>query len=150
MTALHPLANSVEHPAPLRHLAPRWLVLAGLFAAPAGWWLQLVISYGLDGDQCSADAATGAVSFGPKAALLAIVGIFAVATCVFGFWAAHRIWRLTRKEGPGDHHAALSAGVGRTRFLGLSGMAAACFFIIGSLFALLVPFLESPCAIPFF
>jgi len=150
MTALHPLANSVEHPAPLRHLASAWLVLAGLFAAPTAWVLQLLISYGLDGDVCSADPAAGPVPFGPKAVLLAVIGILAVATCIFGFWAAQRVWRLTREEKPGDHHDGLTAGAGRTRFLGLSGMIAAAIFIIGSVFALLVPFLESPCVVPFY
>jgi hypothetical protein len=150
MTALHPLAHGVEHPAPLRHLAPAWLVLAGLFAAPVAWSLQLLVSYGLDGDACNADPAAGPVPFGLKAVLLAAIGIIAVATCVFGFWAAWRTWHLTREEKPGDHHHGLTAGAGRTRFLGLSGMVAATIFIIGAVFALLVPFLESPCVVPFY
>ena len=150
MTALHPLARGVQHPSPMRHLAPAWLVLAGLFAAPAAWSLQLLVSYGLDGDACNADPAAGPVPFGPKAVLLAAIGVIAVATCVFGFWAAQRTWRLTSEEKPGDHHHGLTAGTGRTRFLGLSGMVGAAIFFIGAVFALLVPLLEAPCPIPFF
>lgn len=150
MTALHPLAHGVEHPSPMRHLAPAWLVLAGLFAAPAAWSVQLLVSYGLDGDACNAVLAAGPVPFGPKTVLLTVIGIMAVAICVFGFWAAQRTWRLTREEKPGDHHHGLTAGTGRTRFLGLSGMIAAVIFIIGSVFALLVPLLESPCLAPFY
>jgi hypothetical protein len=150
MTALHPLASGVEHPSPLRHAASPWLVISGLFAAPAAWSLQLLVSYGLNGDLCSADPATGPVPFGPKAVLLAAIGIVAVAFCVFGFWAAYRTWRLTREEKPGDHHEGLTAGGGRTRFLGLSGMVAAAIFIIAATFALLVPFLESPCVVHLF
>jgi hypothetical protein len=150
MTALHPLANGVEHPAPLRHLAPPWLVLAGLFAAPAAWALQLLISYGLNGDACSANPAAGPAPFGLNDILLAAIGTIAIATCFFGFWAARRTWQLTRNEKPGGHHEGLTAGAGRTRFLGLSGMIAAAIFIIGTAFALLVPFLESPCVVPFY
>lgn len=149
MTSLHPLARRVAHPAPLRDAAPPWLVIAGLFAAPAAWSLQLLVSYGLDGDSCLASAGAVGAPLGFKALLLAAIGIVALAGCAFGFWSAHRTWRLTRGESAGDHHEGLTAGAGRTRFLGLGGMVAATFFVVGSLFSLLVPFLETPCLVPF-
>ncbi len=149
MTALHALAKGVEHPAPLRQKAPAWLVTVGLFAAPVAWLLQLLVSYGLNGDLCRSGAAIGAQGPVARSVLLAIIGIFAVAICLLGLVSAFRTWRLTRREAPGDHHAALTAGVGRTRFLGLSGMVAGCIFLIATLFALLIPFLISPCAMPF-
>jgi hypothetical protein len=143
MSALHPLAKGVQHPSPLRHRAPVWLVNAGLFAAPAAWLLQLLISYVLNGDRCDAGQ-------GPHALLLAVIGIVAVATTILGLWAAHRTWRLTREEGPGDHHEGLTTGTGRTRFLGLGGIVSSSIFVIGAAFALLVPFLVSPCVVLFF
>jgi hypothetical protein len=149
MTALHPLANGVEHPAPLRHAAKPSLVIAGLFAAPMAWMAQLLISYGLDGDSCRANSGLPIIPPWGSSIWLALIGIIAIAVCGFGFWSAHRTWRLTRGEGAGDHHQGLTAGAGRTRFLGLGGMIAASIFIVGSAFALLVPLLESPCVIPF-
>ena len=149
MTALHALARGVDHPAPMRDRAPPLLVIAGLFAAPVAWAAQLLISYGLEGDACHAGADLQHAPFGPKAAVILVIGVIAVAGCIFALWSALRIWRLTWQEGPGDHHAGLSAGLGRTRFLGLSGLIAGSIFLIGSLFELLVPLLISPCASPF-
>lgn len=149
MTALHPLARRVRHPAPLRRTVSRWLVSAGLFAAPAAWGVQLLVSYLLNGDSCRIAPPLHAVSFGPKSTLLAMIGVVAVASCLLGLWAAHVTWRLTRKEGLGDHHEGLTAGAGRTRFLGLCGIVVSWIFLIGAAFALLVPFLVSPCAVPF-
>jgi len=144
MTALHPLASSIEHPAPLRAAAPPWLLITGLFAAPTGWGLQLLVSYGLEGDICHPSPPLGG-----RTLALALIGIAAVIVCLVGVWSGYRTWRLTRGEAGGDHHDALTAGVGRTRFLGLGGMIAAIIFAVGSMFGLLVPLLESPCAVPF-
>ncbi|RUX76891.1 hypothetical protein EN925_37075 [Mesorhizobium sp. M7A.F.Ca.US.006.04.2.1] len=149
MSALHPLAKGVQHPSPLRHEAPWWLVSVGLIAAPAAWSLQLLVSYVLNGDRCAAGR-LGALPFEPTAMLYAIIGVIAVATSILGLWAAHRTWRLTREEGSGDHHEGLTTGIGRTRFLGLSGIVSSSIFIVGAVFALLVPFLVSPCFALFF
>jgi hypothetical protein len=149
MTALHPLAKGVQHPAPLRRNIPAWSVLAGLFAAPLAWSLQLLVSYGLNGDACSEGgivAHTSTLKFG----VLLSGGILAILLCCAGLLAAFRTWRLTRDEGPGDHHEGLTAGAGRTRFLGLCGMIAGSIFLIASLCELLVPFLVSPCIQPLF
>jgi len=146
MTSLHPLARGVEHPSPLRDEASAWLVLAGLFAAPIAWSIQLLVTYGFNGDAfCAAEAQETPLS--SKGMIIMIIGIVAIAACVFGFWAAHRTWSLTRKEKPGDHHVGLSVGTGRTRFLGLSGIVASVVFLLASIFELLVPFLESPCVL---
>ena len=149
MSELHPLAKGVQHPSPLRHKAPFWLVNTGRFAAPAAWLLQLLISYIFNGDLCASGGA-GASPFEPTTVLLAVIGVVAVATSVLGLCAAHRTWRLTREEGPGDHHEGLTTGSGRTRFLGLSGIVSSSIFVIGASFALLVPFLVSPCFALFF
>lgn len=146
MTALHPLAKRVKHPAPLRDRVSPRMVTFGLFAAPTAWLLQLFISYGLNGDRCGAHVASQAAL---GRALPAVAAGVAAIICVCGLWAARRTWRQTQKEGTGDYHEGLTAGVGRTRFLGLSGLVAGGIFLIATLFALIVPFLSSPCATPF-
>jgi hypothetical protein len=111
--------------------------------------LQLMISYVVIGDRCRVGSALGALGFGPKAIALECVGFGAVVVCVLGLWAAHRTWRLAREEGPGDHHEGLTAGVGRTRFLGLCGIVASSIFVVGAAFEFTVPILVLPCSVPF-
>lgn len=143
MNARHPLSSGVEHPAPQRHNVPAWLVLAGLFGAPLAWLAQLLGSYLLNGDRC----VTGAPPPGAASTvLLASIGVIAVPVALFALWAAWRTWRRTRTEADGDHHHALTVGAGRTRFLGLCGMVASLIFLAATLFELLVPLLQSPCA----
>jgi hypothetical protein len=146
MTALHPLASGVPHPSPHRHNASPWLVLAGLFAAPAAWSAQLLSSYFLNGDTCRTGAAQ---SMGAVSPVVAAIGVAAIIVSILALGAAYRTWRQTREEARGDAHDALSAGAGRTRFLGLCGMIGSSIFLTASVFLLLVPFLEAPCAAPF-
>ena len=145
MTSLHPLANSVAHPSPRRNDVAPWLMLGGLFGAPASWSLQLLLSYMLTGDRCHDVAQPAPTGFSWANASIALLGVLAIAGCVLGLWAAYRTWTRTREEAPGDHHAALSAGRGRSRFLGLCGMTGSVIFLVASALALLVPFFESAC-----
>ncbi|MEO8242926.1 MAG: hypothetical protein ABI832_11460 [bacterium] len=149
MTTLHPLAKSVPHPAPLRHAAPYWLVNAGLFAAPAAWSAQLIASYGLVGDRCGVGLLQSGGPVDHVDITVAAVGVLAVVIGLAGWIAAYRVWQITRNEAPGDQHQALTAGAGRTRFLGLCGMIASTIFVAATLFALLVPYLVTPCSAPF-
>jgi hypothetical protein len=146
MTALHPLARRVNHPAPLRHTAPAWLLIVGLLAAPVAWSLQLLISYGVSGEKCGAYGPLATLPLGSRSMTFAAIGVAAVVACLLGLWAAYVTWRLTREEASGDHHVGLTAGAGRTRFLGLCGIISSATFLVGAAFALLIPFLVSPCA----
>jgi hypothetical protein len=123
-------------------------MLGGLFAAPIAWSLQLLVSYGLTGDRCRTASSPG-LSSGSSAVLQAVIGVIAVVVCALALLSAWRVWRMTREEGPGRHHEALTAGHGRTRFLGLCGIIASLTFLAASVFELIVPFLVSPCALPF-
>jgi hypothetical protein len=149
MSALHPLASRVPHPAPLRHRPPAWLIIVGLFGAPVAWSLQLLVAYVLVGDRCSGSFAGPTADYGFTGWIVAGVGVLAILACVGALLASWRIWRLTREEGPGRHHEALTAGHGRTRFLGLSGIIASLIFLAAAVFELIVPFLVPPCALPF-
>lgn len=148
MRQLHPLAPGIPHPAPLRHLAPTWLVLSALFAAPFAWGLQLLVSYMLIGDQCSATSAPEQSLDGATLLTLGLIGLLAIAVAIGGLATAWRIWRLTCEEGPGRHHETLTAGHGRTRFLGLCGIVGSLTFLAAAIFEFLVPFLATPCALP--
>ena len=77
--------------------------------------------------------------------MMVVVGMLALALALFAFWAAWRTWRRTRTETGCDHHYALTAGSGRTRFLGICGMVASAIFLAATLFELLVPLLQAPC-----
>ena len=139
MSSLHPLARKVDHPAPLRSRVSPRLVVAALFAAPIAWSSQLLLSYSLIGDAC-------ATSLPPvRVTILVAVGVLAIAVALIGLAASYRIWGRTRAEATGDHHAGLTTGAGRTRFLGLCGLVGSTIFAIAAVFELLVPFLGSPC-----
>lgn len=139
MSSLHPLARSVDHPAPLRGSASSLVVLTGLFAAPAAWSMQLIVSYALIGDRCAAPLTV------MGKAILFIAGVLAIAATLIGLVAAYRTWTQTRHEGPGGYHEGLTAGAGRTRFLGLCGLVASSIFALAAVFEMLVPFLGTSC-----
>lgn len=147
MNTLHPLTTGVDHPAPQRGNAVPGLTIVGLLAAPVAWFLQLLISYGLQGDTCRGLVPSLlSASWGTRPSLAVAVEAIAAVVCAFGLGAAARNWRLTRNEGPGDHHAALSSGHGRTRFLALCGIIGSAIFLLATLFALIIPFLVPSCA----
>jgi hypothetical protein len=130
----------------MRDRAPGWLVVVGLFAAPTAWSLQLLVAYLVNGDQCGVPLLSPDGNAAGPSIVVVGAGVLALVVCLGGLWAAFRTWRLTRNEGPGDRDAALTAGVGRTRFLGLCGLVAGGIFLAATGFALLVPFLVTSCA----
>lgn len=148
MKELHPLAPAVPHPAPLRHLAPKWLLLSALFAAPIAWGLQLLVSYAVIDDRCSVASAPVQGADGATVLVLGVISVLAIAISLGGLGSALRIWHLTREEGSGRHHETLTSGYGRTRFLGLCGIVGSLTFLAAAIFEFLVPLLVSPCASP--
>ena len=132
---------AMAHPAPARGRVAWWIVLAGLVVAPAAWFLQLNASFVLGEAGCS--------GFGPPATFvhlfLVVIGVLAVLLALAALGSAIRAWKKTSREGPGDHHAALTSGHGRTRFLGLAGIIVSCIFLAAVGFALFVPLLVPSC-----
>ena len=135
--------STIAHPAPARGRVAWWIVLAGLVVAPAAWFLQLNSSFVL--------GAAGCPGFGPSTSFvqlfLVVIGVLAVLLALAALGSAVRAWTKTSREGPGDHHAALTGGHGRTRFLGLAGIIVSCIFLAAVCFALLVPWLVPACGV---
>jgi hypothetical protein len=131
--------SSLAHPAPARARVSWLIVVIGLFVAPAAWLAQLNASVVLGSKQCGGEPAgwhLAIVAVGVAAAVLALAALASAASA----------WSRTRAEGPGDHHAALTSGHGRTRFLALSGIIFSCMFLIAVIFALFVPWMVSTCS----
>ena len=132
-------SSAIGHPAPARARVS-WLIVAfGLVVAPSAWLVQLNASVVLGSKQCGGEPAVWRLA-------IVAVGIAAAVLALAALASAANAWTRTRAEGPGDHHAALTSGHGRTRFLALSGIIFSCMFLIAVIFALFVPWMVSACS----
>jgi hypothetical protein len=131
------------HPAPNRKRASWLILIAGLVLAPAAWFLQLNASFLLGAAHCP-----GAHPWPPVAiahAVIVALGIAGAVLALLALASAAGVWSRTRTEGPGDYHAALTSGHGRTRFLGLAGLIVSAIFLVAVVFSLFVPLLVRAC-----
>lgn len=122
MTALHPLAESVDHPAPARDALPRWRLLAGLVLAPAAYSLLIVTGYTIAANACAA-------RIRPSAAVV-LVTVVALGAILAGLAISIGNFRRTRDEGGGGHAGTQDIGDGRTRFLAYFGLCASGLFAL--------------------
>jgi hypothetical protein len=140
--------SSTSHPSPQRQNVDVRLLLGGLAAGPAGWIVQLVVSYAVSSNACSAARAqefsSGSAFHHETGALLA-VNLLCLLLVVVGGLISYRNWRSTRGETGGDAESALTIGEGRTRFIALCGILSAGAFAIGILFNTLEPFTVPGC-----
>lgn len=131
-------ASAVNYPAPARARVS-WLIVGfGLVAAPVAWLVQVNASVVFGSKQCQGEPAGWHLA-------IVVVGIAAAVLALAALASAASAWSSTRAEGPGDHHAALTSGHGRTRFLALSGIIFSCMFLVAVIFALFVPWMVSAC-----
>ncbi len=135
--ALHPLAGNVAHPSRQHDLVARWKLWTGLLLAPLAFSLQVLASYTVGSDLCSADGAPlpWLVAINVVTALLAVIGM-AIA------WSN---WRATRNEAVGDIHATADRGDGRTRFMALFAFSSSALLLFGLLLQPLVLVYFGPC-----
>ena len=107
----------------VRHETPddRILVL-GMVAAPAAWFLHLLIGFGLARHACTS---------GGGRAGIAIASIVAIMAAGAGLWLALRSWRAI----PADNDR---AGPQRSRFMALSGV------LLSGLFTLIIVLASLP------
>lgn len=133
------------HNAPNRNRVSWLIVTAGLVVAPAAWFLQLNASFLLGAAHCPG-APPGPPAPIAHAAIVA-AGIAAAVLAFLALASAAKVWSRARTEGPGDYHAALTSGHGRTRFLGLAGLIVSCIFLIAVAFLLFVPWMVRGCGV---
>ena len=120
MTAAEDLDRAVEHPAPHRDRVSTPAMLAALLLAPCAFSMQVIGSYVVAAETCSAGS-------DPKAFLVAI-NVLALLAAAAGFLIALSLWRRTRAEKAGDVHQAVQSGDGRTRFLALFALCTSTIF----------------------
>lgn len=131
-----PVSASPGHPAPQRRRVRPVLLLAPLAAGAFAWILQLSVSYGVSGAVCSAlrKGAVPLIAAGRETILLTAINLGCLALAVAAALASWSHWRKTRAETPGDVHAALSIGEGRTRFVAAAGILSSSGFALAILF----------------
>lgn len=135
MTA--PQADRANHPSP--HQADTGLaaLLYGLVAAPAAWAIGQLINAGLAQEACI--PGTEPLTFPALAHLHLIQASVLVGSLLIGASAAITAlgaWKATPNEQAGDHHAMLSIGEVRSRFMAFAGLLTSAGFIVGDLFSI--------------
>lgn len=125
MSALHPLTDAVDHPAPARDRLPRWRLIAGLMLAPGAYALLVVLGYGISASACADQLRPGT----PVLVLTAL----ALAAIVAGLALSLGTFRRTRDEGEHGHAGTQDRGDGRTRFLAYAGLCGSGLFVLALL-----------------
>lgn len=136
------------HPAPHRGRVSLTMLAIGLAGAPLAWSVQIVVGYAIAAYACypqrmslAAPVLTGLKS---QLAVLSVAAIVLAAICTF---VAYRSWHATRGEQPGDQHALLEHGEGRTRFMALCGLITSASFLVLLVFTSVVLALVQPCGL---
>jgi hypothetical protein len=125
MTAEH--TSVAAPPAPHRDRVMTLETAFGLFAGPAGWFLQLCTGYGFASTPCFADRTrmpTLADAVGWAWNTMLVVTILGLVLALLGLFVSWRALRKTKEEVAGSHRHLIEIGSGRTRFLALWGV---CF-----------------------
>jgi hypothetical protein len=120
-----------RHPAPHRQSVGVWTILYGVFVSGIVWAGHLMLSYALAAHACYPGTIPLArPDSGAGWAWPLILGLDLLALCLIasGFWISWRMWMLTGQDAHGHAHHLMEVGEGRTRFLGIVGMAFAMLF----------------------
>jgi hypothetical protein len=129
-----------KHPAPQRGRVALTVVLIGVALAPAAWLLQMNLSF-LAGDLgCSESVLTRGVS---SMLVMMSFGAFLLSLAALG--ASMAAFHATNTEASGKAHQARSTGLGRTRFMALSGMIVSSIFLAATAFCAVVPIVVGTC-----
>lgn len=140
--------SAAHHPAKHRGRVGLAAVFFGLFAAPIVWAGNLMVTYGLGSHACypaGRPLARAIDGFGFAWPLILACYLVALAVAAIAFFVAFRNWRLTGAESAGRVHHLVEIGEGRTRFLGVIGMAFSVLFFGAILFGAIVMAIEPLC-----
>jgi uncharacterized membrane protein YeiB len=142
--------SAAHHPGKHRARVSLSLLFFGLFAGPIVWAGNLMFTYALNVHACfpgHQPLARAIGGFGFSWSLIVAGYIIAMAVCVAAFAAAFRCWRVTGRESDGHLHHLVDVGEGRTRFLGIIGMAFSVLFFCAALFGIIPIAIEPLCSV---
>ena len=120
-----------RHPAQHRERISLWAVLYGVLASGIYWAGHLMLNFAFAVHACYpgriplARSDSGAGWAWPLILVLDIITLLLIASA---FWVSYQGWARTGNEAEGHHHHLIEKGEGRTRFLGITGMAFAVMF----------------------
>lgn len=141
----NPPMTGSSHPAPHRDRAPYVSLAFGLFAAPIGWALHLLVNYSIAGQNCVGASAAPTASAGGAHSVILLIDLAAVILSVVAGAVAYDLWKKTREEKAGDAHRLVQAGEGRTRFLALCGILTSTLFGLAVIVDVLGILVGPPC-----
>ena len=109
-------------------------LLLGLAAGPLAWALNLTLSYGFASQTCFSGLMprVGATGLGWLWWLLIAIDLAGLAGCAAAALLSYRNWRDAPRPLPVDEE--VETGEGRSRFLGLWGMATSAVFAAAIIF----------------
>lgn len=133
--------SEANHPARHRNRVGLAALFFGLFASPIAWAGNLMTTYALSNHACypGAEPLSQVIQgFGFAWPLILACYLAALAICLAAGVVSFRNWRLTGSEVEGHIHHLIEKGEGRTRYLGLIGMAFSTLFFAAVLFGAIV------------
>jgi hypothetical protein len=138
--------SEVLTPVPHRRAGSLWLLWFGIVGAPAFWFAQLVLGYGLWTYRCYPGDTP--IVWNASAGLFATIAIFdilAIAVAVAGFAVSWRVWRTVSDEKANETRPSTHIGEARNRFLSVWGMLSSGCFLAAILFATIASVAVPPC-----
>jgi hypothetical protein len=145
----HVAYSAAEHPAPHRQRVGWAPLFYGLLAAPVVWAGNLMVTYGLVTHACFADGVplpAPESGFRFVGSLTFAFYLVTLCVCASAGFVSFVNWRRVHGEAAGPVSHLVEAGEGRTRFLGIVGMAFSTLFFAATIFGLLVYATEPLCA----
>jgi hypothetical protein len=121
-----------HHPAQSGESVALWKILYGVFVGAIAWAGHLIANFAVSVHACyPGDIPLARSDSGADWAWPLILGfdLISLAVIASGFWISYRVWVRSGKESSGDHHHLIEVGEGRTRFLGIVGMAFSVTFL---------------------
>ena len=138
--------SEVLAPVPHRRAANLWWLWFGIAGAPATWFAQLVLGYGLWAYRCyPGDTPIVWRSSNGAFATVAAFDVLAIAVAAAGFIVSWRIWRTVRDAKANQARPSVHVAEARNRFLSSWGMLSSGCFLAAILFAAIASVTVPPC-----
>jgi hypothetical protein len=125
--------SAAGHPGKHRARVSLTALFFGLFVAPIVWAGNLMVTFALATHACfpgHEPLPQVIEGFGFAWPLILVTYLLTLALCAAGFVVSLRNWRISGEESHGHHHHLIEVGEGRTRYLGIIGMAFSVLFFV--------------------